>query len=324
MLGLWLAPAMAWAHGDVHDRIEAMNRRIRERPGDAALYLRRGSLHGVHEDWSRAVADYETAQRLDPALPRIGFYLGKALLRAGRPERALESLEVYLRAPASPGAADADAYVVQARALVALERPADAVRSYSAAIERFSRPAPTHYLERARAAMAAGKPDQAIAGLEEGAARLGPLVTFAELAVDIETGRHAPERALAWIARLPPAARHAPRWRSLAGQRLLEAGRAPEALTEFQAGLHQLEALPPSRRLAPAVQAMRAELEVLVRDTESMLSRARRAPDAAADSPGATPRTTPQGLLPVLLWLLCGLAVGWLAARFSRRGGVSA
>ena len=69
-----LAPLIAFAHGDVHERIAAVNERIAQDTNNATLYIQRGELHREHQDWPAATADYDRAAQLDLKLSRVDFY----------------------------------------------------------------------------------------------------------------------------------------------------------------------------------------------------------------------------------------------------------
>jgi tetratricopeptide (TPR) repeat protein len=78
-------PLLAWAHGDLHDRIVALTKEIEQSPTNAALYFQRGECHRNHQEWKEAVADFDRVAQLDPSLKRIDFVRGRLWLDANDP-----------------------------------------------------------------------------------------------------------------------------------------------------------------------------------------------------------------------------------------------
>jgi len=182
------------------------------------------------------------------------------LLDAGRPAPALDSLDRFLRRHAD----DPEALAERGRALERLGRHVDAGRSYSRAIAQYRAPAtpdPDLFLERARALAAAGRPevDEAIRGLDEGIAVLGPLVSLGLYAADLEVRLGRYDAALARIDRL---AKLSPRQESYLVRRgaiLLAADRREEARQAYAEALADIARLPEERRAARAVQDLEAK-----------------------------------------------------------------
>lgn len=260
-LALAALPGVARAHGDVHHRIEVLDRELADHPNDAALLVERGALYATDEDWPRAVRDFEQARELDPAQAGLDERLANALLQVGEPERAAALLDDLVdREPRS-----AEAHLLRARTHARVGRFQDADADFAEAIALAPKPSPRMYLDRVDVVLEQGpsRADSAIAVLESAFERLGPLIGFVERATEIEAARGRPDEALAWIERLPEAARTAPDWR-LRRATILEAkGSRAEAAREVEAGLAAIDALPASRRDTEALQALRAELLVV-------------------------------------------------------------
>jgi len=257
MVAAWLVPSsLALGHGDVHLRIAELTEEIRHQPQSAALYVRRASLYALDESWEQALADYESARQIEPSSPNIDFLRAKVLVELGENERAVVLLDTFL--DDKPG--HADGHLVRARANVALGRIDGGVEDYTRAIALFRRPAPRHYVERARALVEAGRVDEALLGLRQAVADLGPLASLVEFAVAEEEKRERYEEALRWADQLSPTLRHSPRWRAIAGHLAERAGQAAGAAHEFREGLAAIDALPPARQGTEAMTALRTEL----------------------------------------------------------------
>jgi tetratricopeptide (TPR) repeat protein len=258
-LTLAFAAREARAHGDVHQRIEALDRLLAAEGLDAAPLMERGTLYAVDQDWPAAVRDLEAARDLDPALPGLDERLAKALLQVGEAERAALELEAVL----AHDPTSADARLVRARALADLGRIDEADAEFGRAIELAAKPSPRMYLDRAVALLEAtpARADAALAALESGVARLGALV-FVERAQEIELSRGRAAEALAWTDRLPDDVKAAPDWRLRRAKIHDAAGDRSAARRELEAALSALDALPPSRGGAEALQALRTEILV--------------------------------------------------------------
>src|SRR5262245_28334640 len=93
LLAALAVPWWAWAHGNVHEQIAAVSLHIERSPTNAALHLRRGELHRVHQDWTLALADFSRAEQLDPSLANFDLERGRTLLDAGRAAEARVALD---------------------------------------------------------------------------------------------------------------------------------------------------------------------------------------------------------------------------------------
>ena len=181
---LCLLPATAHAHGDFHERIVHLTWEITRDPRNAASHLQRGEIHRLYCAWRAAQRDYDHAAQLDPTLMDVDLARGKLLLEARRPQAAKTALDRFLRQrPGHP-----EALLTRARALVKLRQPAAAARDFTQVIDRVADPAPDLYLERAQAQVATGPAAlaDAVRGLDEGIAHLGPLVTLQQQAGELE------------------------------------------------------------------------------------------------------------------------------------------
>jgi tetratricopeptide (TPR) repeat protein len=247
----------AAGHGDLHEQIEQVTRRIATGP-TAALHLRRGELYREHEEYEKALADYRTASELDPSLAEVELGRGKALLAAGRPGDARLALDRFLAA--KPG--HAAGLEVRGRALAAAGRTREAIADFDQALARAEEPVPETFIERSMLQRAAGDSRAALEGLDEGIRRLGPILTLQSAAIEIELAEQRHDAALARVALLAGAAERKEGWHFQRGEILRAAGRPAEARQAFHEALTALEALPPRlRALAPTL-----ELERKIRD----------------------------------------------------------
>jgi len=237
------------AHGALQDQIDAVSAEIAREPPSAHLYLRRGELNRLHEDRAAALADYERAAVLAPGDDTIDFLRGRVLQEAGIAKAAKFTLDRYVaRHPDH-----VEALIVRARALAALADFGGASADYSRAIERLSKPDPDYYLERARSDVAARNAARALAGLDAGIAKLGPVPALLDLAIDIELQQGHYDAALAQLDRSAQSSSRKESWLARRGEILAQAGRRDEARAAYAAALAAIEALPSDMRRTTAM-----------------------------------------------------------------------
>lgn len=244
-------PLTALAHGDLHLQIEEMTKRIAKEPKNAELYLKRGELRRVHQEWDAAQADYDFAAALNPQLAFVDLARGKMFLEADWPLSALVALDRFLAGHTN----HVDGLITRARTLVKLGRRLEAVEDYSHAIDGAAQPQPEIFIERSQALTNEGAAyfDRALQGLEEGMKRLGPLVVFQLFAIDVELKQKRVDAALERLERVASQSVRKETWLARRGEILQQAGRNKEASEAYEKALRALANLPPSRRQVPAM-----------------------------------------------------------------------
>lgn len=245
-VGLLCLPAAA--HEGIYEQIAQVTRQVRQDPHNPVLYLKRGELFRLLKEWDSALADYDRAATLDPTSVEVDYFRGRMWAEAHQPRRAHRALDRFLQAKPD----HTEGRLTRARVLAQLRHPAAAVADYSHVIDSSPTPKPDHFIERARVQTAAREFTTALRGLDEGLAKLGPIVTLQVEAIEIELKNRNPDGAL---ARLDAAAAASPRqehWLTRRGEILLRAGRKAEARTAFAAALAAIEALPTHLRQVKA------------------------------------------------------------------------
>ena len=244
----------AAAHGDLHEQIDALTQRIAEQPTDVELYLRRGELRRLHEDWDAAIADFERARTLAPQRAEIDLGLGRTLVDAGTPQAGIAVLDRYLTRNPAHGPALAS----RAAGLRAMELHLEAAEAFSAAAAAFPQPDPQLYFDSAAEFVAAGgaNRDRALAVLDDGIERLGPLVTLELAAIDLDRQAGRFERALQRIDRIAEQTQRKEPWLARRGEVLELCGRPQEAVRAYEAAQRAIAALPAPRRRVAATLAL--------------------------------------------------------------------
>ncbi|MFN0317553.1 MAG: tetratricopeptide repeat protein [Burkholderiales bacterium] len=219
----------AWTHGDSHERIEALSEQLKQQPESAPLYLRRGQLHRQEGRWDAALKDFERAIELDSELDEAVLMRGLTLLDARSPTAAIAALDSFLARSPSHHVA----LLTRARAWASLGAGHAAASDFSRVLAQ--RPSADLYVERARAlaSMGAGYMDEALRGLDEGIAALGPNVVLIDVAVELELARGEPEKALERLAQRTGEAA-SPESEMRRGEILEQNGRVAEALAAYK------------------------------------------------------------------------------------------
>ena len=258
LLLIMLSPCALFAHGDVHGQILEITDQIAKSPTNSELFLKRGELHRVHQDWDAAHADFDHAFALNPKIETIDFSKGRLFLDANWPLSAKISLDRFL----SKYTNHVEALVLRARAQAKLEMRIAAVADYTRAIGLSSESRPELYIERAQALAtdSGSSAKEAVKGLDEGIKKLGPLVTLELCALDIEVKEKQYDDAL---KRLDTVMAKAPRketWLARKGEILEQAGRTKEAREAYASALKAMDTLPPTRRNVPALMDLEKRL----------------------------------------------------------------
>jgi tetratricopeptide (TPR) repeat protein len=255
---VFLAP-LVFAHGDLVEQIDALTARISAEPNNAELYFRRAELYREHEQWPAAAADYDRFERLAPAAASV--HLGRAKL--------LQAMDLYPAAQTEldkflllqPG--NVDALVTRARGHEHQGQHVQAAEDFAAAIAHAAAPEPAFYLERAQALVAADPrhPELALACLDQGQERLGPLPTLGLAAIALEVDRGHYDDALARLDQMSAGAQRQEAWLERRGDIQAKAGRREQALHAYGEAQQALADLPIRLRGSQSMQEMSHRLE---------------------------------------------------------------
>ena len=247
---LVLFSSFVQAHEGLHEQIVAVTAKIKRDPKNASLYLQRGELYRLHREWTRAAADYDRAERLQPDLKIVDLARGKMLFESGRVRRVRFVLDRFL----SQQSDHYEGLITRARVFTRLGLRSDAIKDFTHALNRSAVPDPDLYIERAQVTAADDtRTEEALNGLDEGITRLGPLVTLQLTAIDLELRRHNYDAALARLDAITSQSERKETWLVRRGEILKLAGRQEEARAAFNAALVAIESLPLAHRQSRAV-----------------------------------------------------------------------
>lgn len=256
----WLILGTACGHGDLHLQIEQITAQIRQTPQDVALYLRRARLHHLHEAWPEAAADFDQAEVLVPTLDAIHLGRGQMLLAAGRLTEAQTELDKFLAEKPQ----HVTGLITRARIELRRGQPSSAAADFLRALELSPHPEPELYVE---CAQSLATPDadtrhlqEAVAVLDRGLAKLGPLPSLGLPALDLELRLGRFDAALERIQRLSATAPRQETWLARRGDVLRQAGRMAEARESYRAAADAIARLPAHIRAHPATVELTASL----------------------------------------------------------------
>jgi predicted Zn-dependent protease len=248
--------APARAHGPFHELIDAANDRLARQPRDPQALVARGDLYRQHGDYDAALADFAELVRLHPGYDAVDLLRGRTLVDAGRSHQAMVYLDRYLARHPDSG----QGFAERARAHEAVAARQAAADDWQRAVELMPRATPDDYLRRMRAQLAAGRSEAALGGLDEGIARLGPIVSLQLPAIELELEARRWDQALARLDRVAAQAGRKETYLQRRGDILLKAGRREEARRAFRAGLDAIAALPQSQQATPAMVDLARQL----------------------------------------------------------------
>lgn len=249
----------AFAHGDLHDRIDQLSAELANNPCDAELLAKRAELHRQHQAWSNALADIRLARDLrnEPADLLIESII---LLDSGNNAEAKLLLDQVLKE--SP--ANTFALVARARALARQQKPLAAVKDYSAATTLLPKPAPDLFLEQARCFVSAGDRTAAVESLDRAMGRIGRLPSLERYALDLEVELGRFDAALQRLSVLEHGSRSRFDLRLLRGEILLKAGRRDEAREVFASTLGAIQSQP--ERMNARIREIRSSVQTYLQD----------------------------------------------------------
>jgi tetratricopeptide (TPR) repeat protein len=163
----------------------------------------------------------------------------------------------------------AEGRLALARVLAKLGRGAQASVEFTRALRLSSAPKPDVYVERAAALAAAHRITEAIRGLDEGIAKLGPLASLEEPAIHLEVRRKTFDSALARLDRAASFSTRRETWLARRGEILIAAGRPREALGSLRQARAAIESLPLRLKQTPAMERLQRQVRSRLEQLET-------------------------------------------------------
>lgn len=265
LLCFFSAGSTALGHGDLHEQIEVLDALLEQNPDHVDSLLERADIHRRHRNFDMALVDLDRVRSLSPTNNTVHYLTGLTLLEQGELDKAESVLRIFVsRSSSSPRG-----YLALAKVFTQQQRHLNAAQAYELAITNQSTPTPDHYLARAHAYMKAGKPylSQALEGLEQGMALMGPLMTFRRLAIEIELDQGNYQSAIDRIDMILTDVDRTESWLVKKAKVLAEIGRKEDAIQHFLLAENAIELLPNRTKTSPAIRALRQTIhESLIRE----------------------------------------------------------
>lgn len=250
---LVLCSLAAFAHGDLHEQIEKTTREIAAQPANAALYLKRGELHRLHREFAPAFADYAQAERLDRSI--AGVELGRARAFADQKQwpEAEAAITRYI------GRVPANEIALALRAEIRDNAGKPSAADWSAAITASVEPRVDYYIALAESHARYGAHNDALRAIDSGIAKLGPLVTLRQWAIEALAKQRRWDEAIARVDSLIAEAPRKESWLTRKAE-LQKSAMQPERARETA-----LAARGAIKQLPPRVQQSKAMLDLVAR-----------------------------------------------------------
>jgi tetratricopeptide (TPR) repeat protein len=212
LIAMAMLAAPAWSHPDLLLQIEELNLALASRPADVDLLARRGDLHRQHEDYAAAAVDLAAARAAQPDYPLLDLYEGMLLLDTRNPAGAEQLFSRFLQDHPNV----ASAWILRARARLALGLAYQAAADYAQAILYADLPSPELYRDWALALVAAGEDhwNEARDVVDIGLGLFPREVSLLALGTDIVLAENLPGEAENYINRLSQPIARLPRWQS--------------------------------------------------------------------------------------------------------------
>lgn len=245
---LALLPARAAAHGAIHEQLQALTVALENQPGDPALFFRQAELLVAHDEPEAALRSIIEVEARAPELYPTAVLRARIALASGQPEQVGALLAERLAAQPD----DWTARLVRARAHAALGRRDEACADYRL-IWRHNAAAACDLVQEVADALAPAAPAEAIAVLDTGLQRHGPVpsLLLRALALDLTSARY--DSALQRVQALRGLSPRPEPWMVRRAEILAQAGRTAEARAAWQALAAHLDALPNLERGSPTM-----------------------------------------------------------------------
>jgi tetratricopeptide (TPR) repeat protein len=235
-----LCPLLTAAHGTFDARLAALNEKLALRPDDAALHFNLAELYCEHEEPTKALAELDRVESLNPGNLPVDYLRGMCLRLAGEPVKALVVMDRFVAAHPD----NAFARLQRARIQSALGNVPACLDDYRAVLRCTLRPEPDLVQETADALAKNGFADEALRVIDAALFKLGSIPSLTLRAIDLDTATGRIDSALSRIETLQKTAPRPEPWMARRAILLAQASRPAEARAAWQALLAHLSTLP--------------------------------------------------------------------------------
>lgn len=259
-----LVTDVSYGHGGYDEEIKRSDELIAAEPDNAAHWFHRGHLHCLHGDWKAALPDLDKAESLAPGRYPVDLVRGQAWMAGGELEAARIALDGFVRS--SPEVAEG--FAARARLMLKIGDGEAAVADFRQALAKSRTPEPDLYIETAEALLAQERPAEAVKELQAGMARLGELPALADRALTLEVSLGLYDEALSRVAALQAAAPRREPWMAKRASILAQAGRLADSRAAWMQLRDHLLALPNLERGSHSMSLLLEQAQQAIKSLE--------------------------------------------------------
>lgn len=265
-LMIYLCFAFALPHGDVHDQINALTQTITQFPDSTTLYLHRGELFLLDENFAAAKTDFSTCLQSGMNSPRVFLDLSKLMESLHMPDSAIYYVDLALERDGN----DCPSLEWKGSLMFGMERYCESAEIYSRLISLAYQASPALYMDASFASRNCPKTSlTADEILIKGMSRLGRLHVLEQELVRVYLSEKKYEEALAvqtdiidhWAVKIRPYYERA--------EIYLLAGNKPAAIDDLNSALRAMKSLPAYKSSTPAMQELRSKIDLTLHQTGS-------------------------------------------------------
>jgi tetratricopeptide (TPR) repeat protein len=253
---LYVHNGNAFAHAGHDEQLLRINRAIEQQPDDQALYIRRGSIYSENRQFDDAIANFEHAEQLGPAV-LVAFERGILYYRMGDFERATEYFDQYLEQ--FPQAAHG--YEYRAWAARDTGNYQQAIADLNSYFDLLEAPHPGNYIAAANMLHDMQQTGQALQLLDKGMEKIGLTPQLQRRAIELELERGQVSNAIARQDSLRKPLNANPLWKLQMAELLLQDNRDEEARKMAQQAETELLELRPTPARLQQLQRARELLK---------------------------------------------------------------
>lgn len=253
---LYLIGSHAFAHQDTHHQLENIQTMLQSSPDNASLHFRLAELQAFHQEYDLAYASFDKALELDPAMVKVYLAKSEYLLIQGKAKEALAEINKF----AQHNPMSDQTYRFRAQAYAALNEYDRAISEYRKFCGVVLRPSAEIYLEMANLRLQQGHEAQAIAELNSGMNRLGPLVVLREKIIEILIAAKSYDSAIRQLNVLLSTSTRKEILLFRIGEVMRKAGRQSEAVIHYRKAVRHVEELSKKYRSSRRIQKLERDL----------------------------------------------------------------
>jgi tetratricopeptide (TPR) repeat protein len=247
--------SIAFAHGDLDERIDAASLLIKQWPDSAELYVQRAALYFQHVEYTKALADIDQSRALGNNNSTALIIKSKSEHGLGFYEEALTSIDSYLQ--------ENDHVValrLKGRILFDMSDFEKAADNFLAVISKANVTFPENYLETSIAYERSGNMRSAVSIVQEGIDRLGQVYALTDRLIELHLNNDDFDLALAVQQRLIDSSKRKEGPLYKAAMICLKAKKYEQAEEYLRGASVELNSLPKHIRLNNAMQELKSNI----------------------------------------------------------------